>query len=262
MATSIGAKRLHFRVFCQARRLLASDATGSSMGVSSMRRAIVAIVLAALGSGSAWAQEEGDANRFSVSAVGGLSVGSAASIGPRSPFGFYHSGSDTGFAIGGSLAYDLTPRLTLEASGIYLDRDASAWSTDAGLRLNFAPSSRGVVPYFALSGGVYSERVDTVFGDLTFVRDGREGRGTLLPGRTPQLVRDAFRTVGTFGRIEDFFAPVRDERRTDAMLTFGGGVRLASGSHVFVRPDVRAQVVFGSDTRVLGLFTLNFGYRF
>jgi hypothetical protein len=116
-----------------------------------------------------------------------------------------------------------------------------------------------VVPYFALSGGVYSERVDTVFGDLTFVRDGREGRGALLPGRTPQILRDAFRVFGT---IDDFFEPVRDERRTDAMLTFGGGVRLASGSHVFVRPDVRAQVVFGSDTRVLGLFTLNFGYRF
>jgi len=27
-------------------------------------------------------------------------------------------------------------------------------------------------------------------------------------------------------------------------------------------PDVRAQVVFSDDTRVLGLFTLNFGYRF
>jgi hypothetical protein len=31
---------------------------------------------------------------------------------------------------------------------------------------------------------------------------------------------------------------------------------------VFVRPDVRAQLVFSNDTRVLGLFTLNFSYRF
>jgi hypothetical protein len=46
------------------------------------------------------------------------------------------------------------------------------------------------------------------------------------------------------------------------MLTLGGGVRFNSGAHVFVRPDVRAQVVFGGDTRILGLFTLNFGYRF
>jgi hypothetical protein len=38
-------------------------------------------------------------------------------------------------------------------------------------------------------------------------------------------------------------------------------VQFAAGPHVFVRPDARAQVLFG-DTRVLGLFTLNFGYRF
>ena len=232
----------------------------SSLGVDSMRRTTVAIVLAALGSGSAWAQEAADANRFSFSAVGGLSVGSAPSIGPRSPFGFYRSGSDTGFAVGGGLAYDLTPRLTLEASSLYLDRNASAWSADAGLRLNFAPSSRGVVPYFAMSGGVYSERVDSIVGDLTFERDGRVGRGVFLPGRTPQNVREAIRTFGSIGT--DFFRPVPDSRQTNGMLTLGGGVRLASGSHVFVRPDVRAQMVFGDETRVLGLFTLNVGYRF
>ena len=46
------------------------------------------------------------------------------------------------------------------------------------------------------------------------------------------------------------------------MMTLGGGVVLAAGPHIFVRPDARAQVVFSGDTQVLGLFTLNFGYRF
>ena len=45
------------------------------------------------------------------------------------------------------------------------------------------------------------------------------------------------------------------------MVPAGEG-RAQSASHVSVRPDVRAQVVFGSDRCVLGLFTLNVGYRF
>ena len=40
------------------------------------------------------------------------------------------------------------------------------------------------------------------------------------------------------------------------------GARFAVGPHVFVRPDARAQFVFAGDNRVLGLFTVNFGYRF
>ena len=45
-------------------------------------------------------------------------------------------------------------------------------------------------------------------------------------------------------------------------MTFGGGVVFASGEHVFVRPDARAQVLFGDDTHVMGRFTVNVGYRF
>ena len=48
---------------------------------------------------------------------------------------------------------------------------------------------------------------------------------------------------------------------TDGLMTLGGGVVFAA-DHVFVRPDARAQVVFSGGTRVLGLFMLNFGYRF
>ena len=45
------------------------------------------------------------------------------------------------------------------------------------------------------------------------------------------------------------------------LVTLGACVQFAAGEHVFARPNARAQVVFG-DTRVLGLFTLNVGYRF
>src|SRR5262245_10163270 len=119
-------------------------------GGEPMRRASVAIVLVVLGSGSAWAQEESDAHRTAVSVVGGFSVGSTRELG-GSPFGFHDSGS--GFAVGGGIAHDLSPRLTVEADGLYLDRGSSAWSADAGLRLNLSPSHESLVPYFAVSGG-------------------------------------------------------------------------------------------------------------
>jgi hypothetical protein len=190
---------------------------------------VAVAVLAALSGSFVYAQEETSRYRTAVSAVGGLSVGSSRSLG-RGGFG---GGSVSAFAAGGSLAHDFSPRLTLEATGLYLDRSAGAWSADAGLRVNLAASGKSLVPYFAVSGGVYGER-----GDGNTPR----GRPSDQHGR-PRLI-----TTET-------------SRRTDGLTTLGGGVTFAAGPHVFVRPDARAQVVFSGDTRVLGLFTLSFGYR-
>jgi hypothetical protein len=213
-----------------------------------MRRiSTTAILVAAFSTGSAWAQE--DANPFptAFSVVGGLSVGPNAGFrlpGVRGVFGRHDS--DSAFAIGGGIAHDLSPRLTLEATGMYLDREANAWSADAGLRLNLQPSGRSLVPYFAASGGVFSERT----GAAT-VRTLVDWVGDIVPSWRP---------------VAERVAPVAERilpsRQTDAMVTLGGGVIFAAGPHVFVRPDARAQMVFSGDNRVLGLFTLNFGYRF
>jgi hypothetical protein len=212
-----------------------------------MRCVSLAIVLAVLGGGSAWAQEEADAHRTAVSVVGGFSVGSSRGYG-REPFGFHDSGS--GFVAGGGIAHDLSPRLTLEANGLYVDRGASAWSADAGLRVNLRPSHEGMVPYLGVSGGLYGEG-----GGVRREVDVPEPRG-YPPGRPGQFGRDAV------PRPPATVSTVTVGSRTDGMMTLGGGVRFNSGPHVFVRPDARAQVVFGGNTRVLGLFTLNFGYRF
>ena len=200
-----------------------------------MRHVSAVLMLAALCSASAWAQEEADSYRSAVSVVGGLSIASAGPLGRSgAPFG---RGGDAAFAVGGGLARDLSSRFTVEASGLYLDRGSEAWMADAGFRLNVVPSGRSVVPYFAASGGVYSERSFSA-NDRRF----QEG------GRFPQDRNDDARARGS--------------RRTDGMLTLGGGARFAAGPHVFVRPDVRAQMVFARATRVAGLFTLSFGYRF
>jgi hypothetical protein len=223
-----------------------------------MRHFSAAFVVLALAGSSAWAQEEMGPYRTAISAVGGLSVGSSPSFWGR---GVPGHGSDTAFAVGGGIAHDLTPRLTLEANGYYLDRNASAWSADAGFRLNLTPSGKSMVPYFAATGGVYSDRsrnLDSVralalpdlrdrFGFVT-------GRG--FPGLTGRIPGGQTAVAGAAETL------VSSSRQTDALVALGGGVLFSAGPHVFVRPDVRAQMVFASDTRILGLFTLNFGYRF
>jgi hypothetical protein len=228
-----------------------------------------AVVMSALVLSAPSARAEDNALfRNSVSFTGGLSVGSPAYGGFAGDFahrfGFGRDGSNTGFAVGGTFARDVTPRLTVEASGLYRDQNSGGWSADAGLRLNLVPASRSMVPYFAVSGGLI----------------GGHARGLDLEGMGPNdadlmgFLQSHIPNSGMPGRIEDAMAALRGAMQqqgfnlgggrsyTDGMLTMGGGVRFDAGPHVFVRPDARAQLVFSNNARVLGLFTLNFGYRF
>jgi hypothetical protein len=218
------------------------------------RLAVGASLVVAFCGRAAWAQEEAGPYRTAVSVVGGLSVGSTGSPHMGLDRVFHGFGHDDGasFTVGGTIAHDITPRLTLEASGLYQDRGASAWSADAGLRLNLKPSSERLVPYFAVSGGLYGESTESLAVDFN-------------PQRALDLVRGRNRFpmgMGDLRGLLDSSITTTTSHRTDAMMTLGGGVVLGAGPHVFVRPDARAQVVFSGDTHVLGLFTLNFGYRF
>ena len=221
-----------------------------------MRGALVAVGIVVLCGGTAWA-EEGSPYPTSVSVVGGLSVGTSQTVG-RSLFGLGDAGEGSGVAVGADIAHDLSPRLTLEATGLYLDRSSSAWSVDAGLRFNLRPTAESVVPYFAVSGGVYSERVQTNFGALL---EGVEDVGPALEiiGRLIPQISDLYGFVETAGNSLPFDTHTT---HTSGLATFGGGVVFASGEHVFVRPDARAQVLFGDETHVQGRFTVNVGYRF
>jgi hypothetical protein len=241
-----------------------------------MGRASVVFAVGGLVLSSSFARSEDNAQfRTAVSVTGGLSVGSE---GPRGGvggdlagrFGFGGGGSDAGFAVGAGIAHDVSPRLTVEANGAYLDRRGGGWSADAGLRLNLVPASRSMVPYFAVSGGLFGG--DSGGMDM----NGLEQIGQKVMGYLdPRMPQPGFSTPGTpqngrAGNVLPVVTAVRQQipsfasgrSYTDAMLTMGGGVRFDAGPHVFVRPDVRAQLVFSNSTRVLGLFTLNFGYRF
>ena len=239
------------------------------------RRVSLVVALGALVSSVSSVQAEDNSQfRTAVSLTGGLAVGSVGGFGGDlgRRFGFGRGGSDAGFAVGGGIARDVTPRLTLEANGAYLNRDSGGWTADAGFRLNLAQAGHSMVPYFAVSGGLIggdSRGVD-LNGMVTAYVDPRmqpaqPGRGTLQPGRGAFQpgrggVGNALPVVTAVAQqMNDF---VSGGHYTDGMLTMGGGVRFDAGPHVFVRPDARAQLVFSNNTRVLGLFTLNFGYRF
>jgi hypothetical protein len=114
------------------------------------------------------------------------------------------------------------------------------------------------VPYFAVSGGVYSERVQTNFGALV---DGVENISPVIDG-IAQLIPQVAHIYGLVETAGSSLPFDTHRTHTSGLLTFGGGINITSGEHVFVRPDARAQVLFGDDTHVLGRFTVNVGYRF
>ena len=226
-----------------------------------MRRTSIALAVFVVSScGSAYAQEEIGQFRTAVSALGGLSVGSSRSFEFAGGRGSFGHGSDAGFAVGGGLAHDFSSRLTLEANGAYLDRSAGAWSADAGLRLNLVPSGRSLVPYFAVSGGAYSERNERLSITLPGIEIPRGFGGSPGPRGVGGRPTTTVPPIRGDGRLPEL--TTEGSRETSGLMTLGGGAVFAAGPHVFVRPDARAQVVFSGDTRVLGLFTLNFGYRF
>ena len=50
---------------------------------------------------------------------------------------------------------------------------------------------------------------------------------------------------------------------TDPALTVGGGIRINVTNRIYIRPDVRALVVFaGGDRMVLTNMVVGLGYRF
>jgi len=220
-----------------------------------------------------------------VSVVGGLSAGSSAS----------------GAALGGAFTFDLNDRLALEATGTWLDRGAGsdALHLNVGLLVNLLPPGSRAVPYVAVGGGLYrasfaldNNRFFGLMGPQYAAGTpmvpilGTPGFGMMGGGGYygPGGMMGAWdpRTQGTWpGQTFDlddmpmFYAnrlgPMTVPENgmwatrsfTDPAITFGGGVTASLGEHLFVRPDVRALVVFGDgDSHTLGLMSFSFGYRF
>jgi len=240
----------------------------------SLALSAAAVAALAWGASTAYAQSE---PRAAVSVTAGAASGS----------------SDTGVALGGSVLFDATERLAIEAAGAYLGRgeDADAFTLNGSLLVNLRPSTQRVVPYAAIGGGLYRVSFDlanprflgpvgTQFSPgstvcaspgLGFGRGpgARFGTGT---GTCPATA------VGYWGvgAMPDFYArrlgPLafpaggaawEKANFTDPALSVGGGIRFNLTDRVMVRPDVRALMIFADgETHTIAVFDGNLGYRF
>ena len=241
-----------------------------------IRAALTAALLALTALASpALAQQE---SRTAVSFTGG--VGSGA--------------SDTGVALGGSILFDVTERVSIEGQGTYLDRGtgADAFAATGSLLVNLLPATERIVPYAAIGGGVYHASYElanarflgpagmqfaggssvcpasgTGFGPGFGPGLGMGMRGGTCPGTVAgywgvgELPEFYARRLGTL----TFPSGGAWETRsfTDPAASVGGGVRFHVTERLMVRPDIRGLIVAADgDTHTIGIFVVNVGYRF
>ena len=211
---------------------------------------------------------------FSIGGSGGLSAGSMTA----------------GASVGGSLAFDVAERVTLEGRGLWLQRGGGASGFEAsGTMLFTVFRGEKAAPYVAIGGGLYRARFDMGSRQM-FGRGGMPFApgSTLVPSQTfggsmmggGSMSGGAMWTGiygGTFetrempmfyaSRLGQMMAPPdgRWERRsfTDPAITLGVGLTLDLTERVYVRPDLRTLVVFGNGNALtLGTATVGFGVRF
>lgn len=241
---------------------------------------VVAAVLLLLAAATVTAQSSvppGTISRpTSAGFLGGVSAGS----------------DDAGASTGGVLAFDVTDRLAVEGRGIYMQRGSGAHGLEmTGTMLLTIARSRKAAPYVALGGGLY--RADFDLGNDRFLGqmgsefaagtrfvpvEGMHGFGMMTSGMTfnGSIWTDTW-TGPTFtnSRMPMFYADrigqmaIPSDGRwgtrsfTDPALTLGGGIRIDLTDRLYLRPDVRALVVFAnSDRLVLTNMVVGIGYRF
>ena len=143
--------------------------------------------------------------------------------------------SDWSAAAGAALAWELTPRLTIEGNGIWADgpRGSTSFAALLGSRVNLLPP-RTVVPF--ASGGIGLYRAS--FGaDTTSMPDFYHRR--MIAGAHS------------------------DREFTDFAVAVGGGVDIFLQRHVALRPEVR--ILFAandSSVRPVTFVGINLSYHF
>jgi len=211
----------------------------------------------------------------SIGATGGMSAGTMT----------------TGGAVGGHLDFDFTDRVTLEGRALWLQRGASATGLEAtGTMLVTVFSGKTASPYVAIGGGLYRARFDMdsrqMFGGGTMpfaagtsvvpvqaVGGHMIGGGAMSGGTTwmDAATGSTFETrempMFYASRLGPMDVPLDGRwgirHFVDPAMTLGFGVRLDVARRFYIRPDVRALVVFGDGRALsLGTATVGFGARF
>jgi hypothetical protein len=241
---------------------------------------VAAAVFILLGAGPVAAQSSAGPGAIprpvSVGLIGGVSAGSG----------------DAGPNAGAVLTFDTTDHVAVEGRGVFLRRGSGEHGLElTGTALVTMARSKRAAPYLAIGGGLY--RASFALGDTRFLGGmasefatgtrfvpvrGMSGFGMMTGGATftGGVWTDAW-TGPTFSgsQMPMFYAnrlgqmTIPSDGRwmmrsfTDPALTVGGGIRIDVTNRVYVKPDVRALVVFGGGDRlVLTTMVVGLGYRF
>ncbi len=240
---------------------------------------VVAGLFIILATGAANAQSSGSPGTISHPASAGFLGGVSAGSG------------DAGASAGGVLTFEVTDWVGVEGRGIYMQRGGAHGIELTGTTLVTIARSERAAPYIAVGGGLYRARFD--LGDTRFLGrmgsefaagtrfvpiQGTHGFGMMGVGPTfnGNIWTGAW-TGPTFtsNQMPMFYANrlgqmmIPSDGRwgmrsfTDPALTLGGGIRIDLTDRLYVRPDVRALVVFASSDRlVLTNMVVGLGYRF
>lgn len=197
----------------------------------------------------------------SIGLLGGLSAG----------FG------DAGGTVGLNLAFDVTDRIGVEARSMGSRQGSGQMGMEAtGTMLFTIARTTKAAPYAAIGGGVYHTSFNLDSQAMFGAMGSQYGPGTMMTsvaGSSGFMMGNS--TVYSGSHMPAFYANRLGQMTvpangswgmrsfTDPALTVGGGIRFEVSPRFYVRPDVRALMVFGNGDRLtLSTMTLALGYRF
>lgn len=219
---------------------------------------------------------QGPARPTSVGLLGGFSAGSG----------------DTGGGLGLNLAFEATDRVAVEGRGLSImqPRSGQMGLEATGTMLFTIARGPKAAPYAAIGGGVYRASFDlgnqAMFGALGsqfgpgtmmipiqgtsgfgMMSGGTAFSGNMLTGWNGPTFNSSHMSAFYSNRLGQMSVPAGGQwgmrSFTDPALTFGGGIRLDVTERFYVRPDVRALVVFANGDRLTrATMTVGLGYRF
>ena len=138
---------------------------------------------------------------------------------------------------GASIGWELTPYLTIEGSGLWVDGNGvSTFDALLGSRVSLRPR-RGIVPFVSAGIGVQNASVDVATAGVP---------DFYMRRATPWTVARGVR-----------------QRFDDLAVAVGGGVDWFLNHHVALRPDVRVYTAFADGrTRPMAVYGVHLAYHF
>jgi hypothetical protein len=143
--------------------------------------------------------------------------------------------SDTGGLAGGALGWELSPRVMVEGSGLWLDRPGGSHGFNAALKVRAGLTRTGVSPFVEGGVGLYRLTTDT-------------------SGEMPEFYHRRMASQG---------ASLSQRSFTDPVFHIGAGVNVFTSRHLSLQPAAEVLLVTrDGHTYTLAAFSLRLAYHF